>query len=511
MLKINTGIVNFEECNDSLVNFTNISDLISIGYLDTAAGSNPREFQGMTKINSNILRSFLDDRNNFWAKHLGINVTVKNGEMYRKKPLGGMVYYQDACITNGLQTISIFKILLMIKLYQLSKKRNTIHNKIVAGNEEGFKKSIYNEVGEIADEIFFNISISQVNKVYNWFHKNENVEYIKIFNKLSIEDILETKISIKIVILDKFVNENEQEYEYSLQKIGDNIALANNETQNVRIDDKFGTRQGKWLDENLLCSVSSNYVSVEYRKFSTKPGDIPSMHILDILRSIVYTSLIVDSREDICEAGMVCKYANSRTPVYSLFDKFIKCCEENDKNLKLNQVIIIVRNLMPHVLPLLFIFNQRLKIYYNNLNVERICKMSGLDSVTLMRKLRIDNNDYNDMSDEEKRTLLNKNIMKYLYFSSNNLFSIFVFVIRKAIIIDNKLQVELNLDEFQIDQIIDQIYFRLLKVKLTEHIGSISDIYRDKEIYNDISYACNCIISNQIDYIEKYRVNLINY
>lgn len=475
---IKHGVLEFYENDQSLAHYTTINNLVGIGYLDTPAGSNPREFQGMSKTNTIILKSFLDDRTFFWSRHLGINLTIKKGEITRNGALRGKIIYEDACITNGLQTISIFRILLMIKIYQSNRNRSTIHKRIVSGNEDGFKKVILNELGDIAEDFFSSISIKQINCIYSWFYKKENKKYLNIINNMNIEDILKTVITIKSVMLDNMVSDTNSDSEYILQKLGDTIALTNNETQNVREDDKFGTKRGKWLDDNFLCNVSGQIVDVEYRKFSTKKGELPTKHILDILRSIIFTSLIVDSKENTSDASMVSKYANSRVIIYSLFEKFINRYESNPRDVKMNQVTTIIKNMMPSLLNLMFVFEEKLNDYYSELDITKICKYCDISEDDFLKKISI-KDDEDGIVKVEK---INENIGRMLKFSSLHLFPIFIFSIRKAIIVNEKLNVNIDINENQIEKIIDLIYYKMLNLKLNGQIGSSSDLYR-KKIY----------------------------
>lgn len=501
---IKHGILEFYENEQSLAHYTTINNLVGIGYLDTPAGSNPREFQGMSKTNTNILKSFLDDRTFFWSKHLGINLTIKKGEIRRNSRLTGNILYEDACITNGLQTISIFRILLMIKIYQLNRNRSTIHKRIVSGNEDGFRNVISNEIGDISEDFFSSISIKQINCIYNWFYKKENEHYLDIINKMSKDNILQTVITVKSIMLDNMVTTINSDSEYILQKLGDTIALSNNETQNVREDDKFGTKRRKWLDDNFLCNVSGQIVDVEYRKFSTKKGDLPTKHILDILRSIIFTSLIVDTREKTSDASMVSKYANSRVILYSLFEKFISRYESNPSDVKMNQVITIIKNMMPSLLNLMFVFEEKLNEYYSTLDIKKICKYCDISEDEFFKKI--------SLKDDEDRIVImekiNENIGRTLKFSSLHLFPIFIFSVRKAIIVNEKLNVNIEIDEKQIEKVIDLIYYKMLNLKFNGQIGSLSDLYRKKELYSDMSHTCSTIISGKINYMEVYRVNL---
>lgn len=64
---------------DEVLASTNFRNLLPIQYLDTDAGSNPREFQGMTPVNIKILKSMIKNPKIFWAKHSQVILTIKGG------------------------------------------------------------------------------------------------------------------------------------------------------------------------------------------------------------------------------------------------------------------------------------------------------------------------------------------------------------------------------------------------------------------------------------------------
>ena len=502
------GIIKYDIQNkDGIYCYTTIRDLICIPYYDTEAGSNPREFQGMTITNIKILKSILDDPKRFWSKHLGIAITIKKGinSSDNKK-----LKYEDACITNGLQTLSIFRVLIMIKIYQEAKNKNEVHKKIPDKTIDKFKQSIFDRLKDEEEAEFFltSIAIKQVNSLLNWLNKDVNINYLNKFQEITIDNLLDIKISFKAVILDELLGDDEYDELDTIPKWGDDIANANNETQNVKEDDKFGTKNTAWLEKNMLQEV--NNISIEYRKFTSPKQELPVKHILEVLRAIIPTTLLIDCKctEEVKYniAGVISKYANNRAPVYSLFEKFISLSNSEKSNIEIKYCKDIMKSLTPYIVNTMLIFDKRVKKYYNNLTFKDVLGITNQTPESLKVRLRVDINE----NDEEN---LDKAIKKQLRFSPSNIFPIFIFSIRNSIIIDEKLAINYNVDDEMIDVMIDSIYRSVLKKRITTQYGSTSDLFRDPELYIQ-SYESFEMWSNKkykIDYLQSYRINLSEY
>jgi len=110
--KIRFGYIEYSvPSNEVVMALITVGQLLPVPYKDSAAGSNPREFQGMkSTTNKKILESLLRNPKIFWALHSGVTVTVTAGDN-----IDELLEYEDACLTNGLQTITIVRILAMIK------------------------------------------------------------------------------------------------------------------------------------------------------------------------------------------------------------------------------------------------------------------------------------------------------------------------------------------------------------------------------------------------------------
>src|SRR5688572_28232839 len=222
------GVMKYTESTpEALLATTTIGQLLAVPYKYSEAGSNPREFQGMKSgTNKKILQSFIKNHNTtFWALHSGVSVTVINGRIEEE-----MLQFDDACLTNGLQTVTIGRILAMIKTYQMYTKKAEIHTKINANMEEKWCECIHNDFpGDVVEQLG-NITVQHVNSVLNWLWLSDNAEYLRLVNEMTLEDILNTKVSVKAVLLNEL-----QEFadvvddEPDLETLGNAIAEANND------------------------------------------------------------------------------------------------------------------------------------------------------------------------------------------------------------------------------------------------------------------------------------------
>ncbi|MBX4258832.1 AIPR family protein [Clostridium estertheticum] len=508
---IDEGKINYEILfDDSICTSTKIENLISIGYLYTDAGSNPREFQGMTLVNIKILISILQDSQRFWARHSGIALTIKSGaNEYNKNKCKGVLNYEDACVTDGLQTLSLFRILIMIKIFQIYRGKAEIHTKITRSTEEAFKKSIEVTLPTVFEFFLSSIPIPQINKTLYWFHKIDNKKFIDIFNKLTVQNLLEIRISFKAVLLDSIIDINEEKEVSIISKWGDNIASTNNETQNVKTDDKFGTKYKLWFDENIMPGIDGTILEIEYRKYSKHKYNLPIKHILELLRAIIPTTLFVyDKTADICElnvASTISKYANNRTPVYSIFTSLIRITEINDSSKEINDAIVILKNLMPHLVETMLIFESKLNEYYRRLSFKEVLSIC-LNEIELKVRLGLS-------EDESNVEVLDNAVKRQLRFSSSNVLPIFIFATRKMINVNEKLQVNYEINKEIVDKMIKHIYRILLKKRISRQYGSTSDLFRDSEVYTNSEYMFETITKEKynVDFIEKYRVNLAYY
>ena len=221
--------------------------------------------------------------------------------------------------------------------------------------EEKWRKCIKDSFPADVSKQLLDISLHHVNSVLTWLHHADNSQYRGIANKMSLSDILNTKVSFKAVLLDNLadVADESEDGERALEMLGDRIAAANNETQKVDAGDLFGTGNRIGEIRNSSDSLPRD-IKIEYRRFEedrAAKSNQRVIHVLDLLRAILPTTFIVDPKpvkpkpgEDL--ALFVAGYANMREPIYNWFTRIIKS-HKSKKHPDVERAIVILRNLMP--------------------------------------------------------------------------------------------------------------------------------------------------------------------
>jgi hypothetical protein len=500
------GFIKYSMPSEAILASTTMSQLLSVPYKSSDAGSNPREFQGMkSTTNKKILQSFLKNHaTSFWALHSGVSITVTEG-----RSVESVLTFDDACLTNGLQTVTIGRILTLIKAYQLYTDKTEVHTKINRNMEEKWKECIHYSFPPDVTRQLLGISLLHVNSVLTWLQQKGNEEYLTIANRMSLRDILDSKLSVKVVLLDKLAPfARKVDGEPDLEGLGDKIAEANNETQKVEAGDLFGTGNREWLKNNFPQSIrfESTTIKIEYRRFSEdrKDPNQKVIHVLDLLRAILPTTLVIDSdAEDL--VSFVADYANRREPIYNWFNKVIKIHQAHQDS-EMQHVVRILHNLIPDLIHMMLAAQAYWEEQRRALSYDVVNAWTPLKNTSLSARIFDDPKSArpNERADSEIRTFLN--------FSFANLFTIFVFATRTAIKVSDDLSVSYRLGETTISQVVKGIYRNLARARLKRTLGSTSNLFRDPEIYRsavdlfrDISEARN---DQYIDFTEKYRVRL---
>lgn len=490
---------------------TTLGQLLAVPYKDSDAGSNPREFQGMkSTTNKKILQSLLKNhKTTFWALHSGVTITATNGQAEN-----AVLQYDDACLTNGLQTVTIARILTLVKVYQLYTERQEIHTKINRNMEEKWRECIHASFPADVSKQLLSISLHHVNSILNWLHHSENTRFLKIANEMSLSDILDTKVSFKAVLLDKladFVGDGNGDGERDLEMLGNRIAEANNETQKVDAGDLFGTGNREWLNKELFSTLSQN-IKIEYRRFEEDRAHTNQkvIHVLDLLRAILPTTFIIDpkpakpkSGDDV--ASFVAGYANMREPIYNWFTKIIRI-HQTKKHPELQRAIVILRHLMPDLTNIMTLTEKFLIEQRKALSFDRVSEWTPLNSTSLSSQI----------FEDDEGTILKKNadseIRRFLSFSFANVFPMFVFATRTAITVADDLSVKYKLDESTVSDLVEEIYKNIAIVRLQRTLGSTSNLFRDPSIYRAAAASFRLISKIQrreyVDYTARYRTEL---
>jgi hypothetical protein len=483
MKDIQFGVIKYATpSSEAVMGLTSVGQLMPVPYRYSAAGSNPREFQGMKSgTNRKILESLLQNREIFWALHSGVTVTVTAGDAS-----GGSLEYEDACLTNGLQTITIARILAMIKAYQLESQRSEIHTKINRGMMERWWECMQRTfTPDVADQLE-GIKIEHVNSVLNWLTANQHSDVRTKFKEMSLDDLLNTRVSMKVVLLDPLVSSSEPSGEkaHALETLGYNIAEANNDTQKVEAGDLFGSQNERWLEEHIFGKIERPY-KVEYRRFAEdrSKSDQKIVHVLELLRAILPTTLVIDSdAEDV--ASFVAGYANRRDPIYNWFEKKIIHRHANHQSHVLETAIEIIRNLMPDMLEMMSAVQSDWEKQRREVSFNMVSKWVSLKQVPPALKAQIfEDAKWLKPSDDADTVL-----RKYLGFSFANFFTIFVFATRNAIRVGAKNKVDYKLEPSVISEMVQNVYQSLSKERLKSFaIGSTSELFRNPELYSSAS------------------------
>lgn len=318
-------------------------EILFLDYRDSEAGSNPREYKGLGGTNSNILKSLLKDPENmFRFLHSGIIVSLTNAAVITNNK---SIKYEESCLTNGNQTRFIILIIIVLKML-ISKKLKQIRRK-------DFDGYIRNNWGK-NDKIMSILSRVRFNKILEIVtFLNSNGKYRVLFEKLALNKFLDCKIRIQINLINNIVSDIQSKL--SEYEAGTLIAEANNDTQNVKVDDIFGNKYKKELTERIFNKFNAEYggqYAIEYR-FKEVIDQKEKVHILTLLRPVVATGIITKDKD-------IFKLTNQRNPVYKLFEKLL---ERN----KTHKCIEIIQRLIP------ILFDLRIKYVIPHLdNFKRV-------------------------------------------------------------------------------------------------------------------------------------------
>lgn len=306
----------------TLMGEVSVKNLLFIPYRDTEAGSNPREFNGLKKSNLEVFKSMLSYPYTFRFLHSGFIVSAM-GTKISSKPF--TLQYTDACLTNGNQTRFLFLISTMLLLYKSEMRKLSMTKK-------EFSEFIKVNFGKLEayNTILKRINFSKVQQIINYL--NQQVKYKKIFNKLTLDKFLETKVRVQINLLTSIVDHlNSDEDEYSL---GTMIAEANNDTQNVKKDDIFGNKYKIDLEQYIFPTFERDEkTKIEYRQGEILDSD--KVHILILLRPVVSVGLLTKETQ-------IFGYSNHREPIYKLFESLIKNKKKAKKTVEVISKIIPV-------------------------------------------------------------------------------------------------------------------------------------------------------------------------
>jgi len=291
--------------NKTVMGEVQLREILFLDYRETEAGSNPREYIGLKKANLNILESLLEDQNMFRILHSGMIVSLVNPNFTNKKS----IKYEDCCLTNGNQTRFIILILVLIKLL---RKTAELMN-ITKHEFQSLIEKYFSDNENIVDLMQY-VRLKHVNEIVSYLGNSR--KYENIFKTLNLNNFLDTRIRVQINLVNAVIEDSDNDLDSYV--IGTLIAEANNNTQNVKADDIFGTKNKETLNKKIFKDFKKLYgnVQIEFRL-----GEIinskQKVHILTLLRLVVTTGILTNDND-------IFKLTNQRIPVYRLFDKLLK-------------------------------------------------------------------------------------------------------------------------------------------------------------------------------------------
>ncbi len=468
-----------------------IGEILFLEYRDTDAGSNPREYYGLKKTNIEILKSILAHRNMFRFLHSGLILSLSESVINEEE---NSINYDECCLTNGNQTRFLILILTLAKLFCIQSNLNKIEEK----KYREFVKNNFEDNPRIFS-LVNSIKFVKVNEIVDCLLKN--TKYLNEFNEVNIKDFLATKIRIQINLLDQITSDLKGE-KLDNFSIGSLIAEANNDTQNVKVDDIFGNKYKRELADYLFGRFKKVFkeVAVEYRMGEI--ADKNKVHILTLLRPVIALGLLTKEKD-------IFEYTNQRAIVYKLFEKLLRDKEKNKKTIdstsKLIPLLYKIRT--DYVIP-------QLEMHRRNFAREYTAKaVSGdLYSTVFDKQILSAKGD-----EKEIRKIIERNIN----YNIEHIMPVLIYRIRKLFKESEFTNdgVELVIvDEQQISQIFkgltETLYKKYIDLKLQGLPSSLTTVVRSADFYSKGEEAYIVLKSTlnftETDYIDRNKRILVS-
>ncbi|MCK4824678.1 hypothetical protein KA005_53495, partial [bacterium] len=380
-------------------------------------------------------------------------------------------------------------ILALLKLYNEKNDLSQLTPKLFTD----FVKDKFRDDEEIREFLKF-VKPSKASEIASFLSRNR--KYLDNFKAVSLNQFLDSKIRIQINVIENVIEGVDDLDEYSA---GTLIAQANNETQNVKADDIFGSTYKKDLEKSIFADFNATYggeVKIEYRMGEIATRE-PKVHILTLLRPIISTGILTKENE-------IFAYSNQRASVYALFQKLLRA-----RSNRAQSTIKAISKLVP------FLYQIREDHVVNRLKVLRTAKdrelkekalSDELGHTTLSGKLRI-------VSGEPTEDSL-KALKKATSYNIEHILPVLVYRIRNIIDYDEQYQKTLltlktGEDETLFQSLLEAIYESYVEIKLKGVTGSITDEIRSKDFFasgEETFIALKNILKFQhSEYIEKNR------
>lgn len=458
-------------------------EILFLDYRDTEAGSNPREYYGLKKTNEVILKSILEHPDMFRFLHSGIIVSLSDTAINNDNSIS----YGDCCLTNGNQTRFVILILTLLKFLVNGKNIKDIDYK-------KYTNFIKKNFGDNAKMFSFleGVKYSKITELSNFL--SSNGKYLKDFEVVNIRDFLNTKIRIQVNILDEISGDLEGDKldDYS---IGSLIAEANNDTQNVKVDDIFGNKYKKELETYIFKDFLNCYknIKIEYRMGEITDRD--KVHILTLLRPVVALGILTKEKD-------IYEYTNQRAPVYKLFEKLLRV-----KDKAKNTIEVISK-----LIPLLY-----------GIRIEHIIEQLELQKRHLIREYKakavsgdltgtiIDKEVLSAKGDERQ---IEKIIKKHVNYNIEHIMPVLVYRIRKLFKeSDSNGKIGIAISDKDTNSffkgLIEAIYRGYVEWRLQGLPSSLTTVVRSSDFYKkgEEAYIAlrNAYNFNETDFIDKNK------
>jgi len=473
----------YKSCdNKTIMGEVPFKQVLFLDYRETEAGSNPREYNGLKHANLKILQSLLKDYENmFRFLHSGIIVSLVNPTFTDDKT----TQYDDCCLTNGNQTRFIVLILVLLKLFFHKTELKSVKGK----DFQSFIKTNFDDIEGIRNLVRF-VKFNKVAEIINYLHNNK--KYLESFNKMDIDSFLNARIRIQINLIDAILDDLDDET-LDTYHAGTLIAEANNDTQNVKVDDIFGTKNRRELNEKIFKDFNKEYhrqVEIEFR-LGEVVDKVKKVHILTLLRLAVATGIL-------CKENDIFKSTNQRIPIYKLFERLLKKDNVDNTIMAISKII-----------PLLY----KIRVNYIEPYLED-CKRKFTREY---KEKAISGDLGNTIIGTQVSSLLNndrelqKLIQRNINYNIEHIMPVIVFRIRMLFRENEKNKLDLTISEANrpdfFKGLVEAVYKKYVELKLAGLPTSLTTVVRDKKYYESgyetyIAFK-NFYKSSETDYITK--------
>jgi hypothetical protein len=460
-------------------------EMLFLDYRDSEAGSNPREYNGLVKTNLEIFKSLLTHRNMFRFLHSGIIVSLTDTVMDEKD---NSIKYSESCLTNGNQTRFVILLITLLKLFLGKNNLRDIRTK----EYKDFLKADFNDEHKIMS-IINRIKFLKVTQVVNTLKGNR--EYAQCFKDLDLKKFLNSRIRVQVNRIDQIVSDLEEDSKMDEYKVGTLIAEANNDTQKVKVDDIFGNKYKRDLQEFVFKEFLKEFkhkVEIEYRMGEVTDA-VDKVHILTLLRPIVALGLLTKEKD-------IYKYTNQRAPIYKLFEKVLGIRAKASNTIEaISKLIPLLYNIRKDfVAPELDLLRKRFIREYTKKGLT-----GELDETVIHKEI---------LSAKEDENLIEKIVRKSVGYNIEHVFPVLIYRTRKLFEeSDGKVELKIKASDKPkyFKTLIEAIYSKYISQKLKGLPTSLTTFVRSSDFYETGQEAYitlkNTLGLEETDYIDRNK------